>query len=146
MAIRDMLNLFASKPLPLRLLSVALFAWPPLHYTLSEALCSDPWKLGGWAMYSTQSPRMVVEVSITDTNGETQRQPQVPDYAEETWKVFVEWRGAFGDLVKPDRVAAAIFDKRPAANAVSFRLLAFRFDGRVGRFREDRREYTFRRP
>jgi hypothetical protein len=100
-----------------RVVTVALVAfalWPLAHRALVVAYDVNPWKLGGWAMYT--APSLSIGVALFELRD---NRPMVLDAEDLTPRVrkevrdFVARRSALGVLASPDDLGRVLFEERP---------------------------------
>jgi hypothetical protein len=128
---------------PLGLIGALFFLWPALHFLACRALEIDPWKLGGWAMYTVPKQHVWVEVLTSDAHGRPVLWATGPGRVEV--ELFRQRRQALGLLADPEPLArrARAADRTIATVVVRTRLA--RFDGTTGRFLSRERSYRYER-
>lgn len=118
-----------------RAVALGLLLWPLVHWGLTRTIESDPWSLGGWAMYAT--PRPTVEVSY-----EADGKPcSVPQACQSELKRFLVWRKAFGIVVSPARLSACVSKHIPKTQKLSAFVSTSSLNGTTQRIETKTMEY-----
>lgn len=102
-------------------LSVVAFVavWPLLHRGVVAAYDVNPWKLGGFAMYTAVTPPvLVVAFEPRGEGGVPIDRRDLPAYAQQTLQRFEMRRHILGNLVRPDEFAAQVLQARSALSQV----------------------------
>ena len=121
-------------------------AWPLAHFALGQRYDLNPWKLGGFAMYTTPTPPVLVvpfvrqgsDLAPLDERG-------LPAPAQEAMRRFRIRRHALGRLHEPEALARAIFDARPELQHVVVAVQRMRLDPRTARMTSTRDRYLYDR-
>ena len=106
-----------------RTLAVALllFAalWPLVHRVLVARYDLNPWKFGGWAMYTTPTPPLLVALFTKQSAGfAVIDESTLSMVAQQQLKSFREERHALGKLRRPDELARTVLRTRPDLSSV----------------------------
>ena len=129
------------------LAGLAVFTlWPLAHIALVKVWDVNPWKLGGWAMYSVSAPR--VEVALRASMGADEQLVRVdplPSPVAEELERFWRARRSLGSLGRPDRLAERFFEHAPAATQLRVDVITLRIDPRTAMMEEERLGFTFAR-
>jgi hypothetical protein len=100
-----------------RIVSVALVAfalWPLVHRALVSYYDIDPWKLGGWAMFT--APSLTVGVAlyqVREGGAEAIAASSLTPRMRRELQLFVARRSALGRLATPDDLGRVLFEERP---------------------------------
>jgi hypothetical protein len=88
--------------------------WPLVHRAVVAAWDVNPWKLGGFAMYTTATPPVQIALLVRgDTGLEPLDERALPDAVRRALHRFRIERHALGALRSPDDVGRAILEARP---------------------------------
>lgn len=87
--------------------------WPLCHRGLVAWQGIHPWKLGGFAMYTTYATTHVALFEPRRTGLALVDERTLPPEAQRALQDFRGERGALGRLKSPDELARRIFDGRP---------------------------------
>ena len=111
--------------------------WPAAHFALVRSYDIDPWKLGGWAMYSVPGPMKTVRVVGIKQDGELERLDFWRHTAEEQLLVdrFRELRRALGELRSPQRLAQGMFELHADWQGAVIAVLTFELDPETAQLR-----------
>jgi hypothetical protein len=100
----------------------AIWIWPPIHFVASRAWKLNPWKFGGWAMYTQPVPDVRVNVS-RDAGRATQT--LTPEYlylgvpgGAEAHVLYSKTRELWGRLASPVGLANAVLSHFPDQPAI----------------------------
>jgi hypothetical protein len=117
---------------------LCLALWPAAHLGLARRCGIDPWELFGWAMYTTPTPRLGVEVREW-RDGEARPLP-VRFSTLERIERFRRSRLALGCLAPAEPFARELLAREPAAAGIELTLRRHAFDPATARFatREER--------
>ena len=125
---------------------VALAIWPAVHIGLVARYDLNPWKLGGWGMYS--APQLASEVRVScltpDVVGIYELRSIRPDL-QPSLHQFRRRRLALGSLARPDRFAQAVLDHYPAIDGVVVEVVQPVLDPRTGMIRGESSRYEYLR-
>jgi hypothetical protein len=107
-----------------RRIALALLAfaalWPLAHRALVAAFGTDPWKLGGFAMYAQPSLPVLVALFVpADGHLALVDEATLPADVRDRLDRFRRERVALGRLREPADVARALLDARPDAVGVT---------------------------
>lgn len=109
----------------------AAMAWPIAQYLACQSLGANPWKLGGWAMYTV--PKQRVDVRII-ANGETIDSRQLASgRCGGEHRRFVQWRDGVGRWATPRSLAQCVQQSGGGAVEVVVTLVRLGRDGRLER-------------
>lgn len=88
--------------------------WPLLHRGLVARFGINPWKLAGWAMYTTPVVPTIV-VLLREEGGKLTvlDERTLPAEAAEALQRYRDARTAWGTLVAPEPLARAVFEAQP---------------------------------
>lgn len=87
--------------------------WPLVHRGLVAAYDVNPWRLAGWAMYTTPMPPvLVVAFEPRGEDGVPIDQRTLPLFAQQVLLEFRRNRHALGNLLRPDDFAAQVLEAR----------------------------------
>jgi hypothetical protein len=138
-------------PVKARILVVAISAftlWPLVQMGLVATFDVNPWKLGGWGMYSAPRITPEIEVAISDGTGPfrwlTPRALQRYKVAPQ-WVRLVRTRRALGRLSPPDPVAEALFASDARIVRVRIRISQPRIDLRTAIVEIESETFDFER-
>ncbi|MEM7413830.1 MAG: hypothetical protein AAF430_26620 [Myxococcota bacterium] len=121
-------------------------AWPLAHFALVEHFDANPWKLGGFAMYTTPTPPVLVVPFIRVGNDlEPLDERELPATAHAALQRFRVLRHALGRLHAPDALADAIFAARPDAMHLVVAVQRMKLDPRTARMTSVRENYRYQR-
>lgn len=126
---------------------VALVAvWPLVHRGLVAWLDLNPWKLGGFAMYTTASPPLAIDVfGLAAGRVLVLDAASLPTQARIEHERFARARHALGELARPDELAAILLQARPELSQVAVLIRHFSLDPATARMVERRTQYTYDR-
>ncbi len=103
--------------------------WPLVHGTLVVRYGVNPWKLGGFGMYSVPQPKPEVEVFIAE--GQAWVPSRTAHWSEESraeLRRFLGNRSALGQLATPHKLAEALLRDRNLVPAVAIVVVEPRLD------------------
>ena len=95
---------------------VAFAVWPAMHHVLCEKHAQNPWKLGGWSMYTRPPPYVDVGLYTLDDRHElntsvlSDRTPR----SARAFRAFHALRRIWGDLETPEELARAVLSESTA--------------------------------
>ncbi|MEW6272925.1 MAG: hypothetical protein AB1689_26920 [Thermodesulfobacteriota bacterium] len=126
---------------------VALTAlWPLCHRALVAGLDVNPWKLGGFAMYTTATPPLLVGVFGEREGRLAAIEPgTLPVDVRTLLRRFEQERHALGALRSPDDVARRVLTARPELDRVVVVVQRMALDPDTARMTARRRQYAYRR-
>ncbi|HEY8518164.1 MAG TPA: hypothetical protein VIS07_21855 [Candidatus Binatia bacterium] len=129
------------------LASVALVAlWPLCHRALVAWLDVNPWKLGGFAMYTTATPPLLIGLfSERDGRLGLIEPSTLPLDAQRLLERFERERHALGDLRSPDDVAQRVLAARPDVERLVVVVQRMALDPQSARMTAHKRSYTYAR-
>lgn len=88
--------------------------WPLVHRGIVAAYDVNPWKLGGWAMYTTPMPPVLtVAFEPRGAGGTPIDRTMLPVYAQQALQRFEIRRHVLGNLHRPDEFAGHVLRARP---------------------------------
>ena len=98
-------------------LLVFVAAWPLAHRALVARFDVNPWKLSGFAMYTTATPPVLVVLMVEDPTPPAALRPLdevgLPADTRDAIDAFRRDRHALGRLVSPDTAAQSVLHARP---------------------------------
>lgn len=95
-------------------LLAAYFVWPLVHHQLVLRYRIDPWKLAGWAMYTTSAARIRISLSGVDESGRPVRvRPRSTARLQTILSDYVYRRRTLGLFAPPDSVVREVADMHP---------------------------------
>lgn len=101
------------------LVVVFVAVWPLVHRGLVSAYDVNPWKLGGFAMYTTATPPvLVVAFEPRGEGGIPLDRRRFPAHVEQSLQRFEARRHVLGNLARPDELAAQLLHSRPDLDRV----------------------------
>jgi hypothetical protein len=129
---------------------VALLAfvalWPLVHRGLVALYGIDPWKLSGFAMYSTPSlPVVAVAVTAGRDGPVPIDESSLPAWVRSGLERFRVERLALGTLREPDREARAILAARPDLSSVGILVQKSALDPRTAVIANTTERYVYDR-
>jgi hypothetical protein len=90
--------------------------WPLAHRGLVAHFDVNPWKLSGFAMYTTPTPPILVVLMIEDSTRPAALRPlreaDLPAHTREALDDFRRTRHALGHLTRPDAAARSVLRAR----------------------------------
>jgi hypothetical protein len=100
------------------LLLLCMGVWPLLHYAAVSYYEINPWKLGGWAMYTQPPPR--IKLAISTIKGDSfQRLHRLPsEEAARELKFFRPLRKTLGTLISPEPLARSLLTAFPDVDEI----------------------------
>jgi hypothetical protein len=120
--------------------------WPFAHRALVGAFGVNPWKLGGWAMYTTATPPVLALVLVPAEGKLTAlAESELAPGERAALRRFRAERHALGLLREPDDVARAVFAERPELRFVTVQVQQTRLDPETARMRATRWPYIYER-
>jgi hypothetical protein len=126
---------------------VALVAlWPLVHRVLVVELDVNPWKLGGFAMYTTPRPPLLVV--LFTRQGEHLApidERTLPTHVRRQLHSFRARRHALGKRVQPDELARALFDARPRLEGLLVVVQNMRLDRETARMISTKDHFAYTR-
>jgi hypothetical protein len=121
------------------LVLVVATIWPAVHVFVTDRLELDPWRFGGWAMYTTVRPQVIAEVRVAQGD----RFVPLPD-GDLEMKMMLRRASArtaiLGRLASPRPLADLVFARTPYL-AVELLLRRIAVDRHSGAFSCRRRTY-----
>lgn len=95
-------------------LVAVVVVWPLLHRAIVAAYDVNPWKLGGFAMYTTATPPVLtVAFEPRGEGGVPIDRRELPAYVQQTLLAFEKRRHVLGNLARPDDFASQVLQARP---------------------------------
>lgn len=120
--------------------------WPLVHRGLVAVWDVNPWKLSGFAMYTTPTPPVqVVAFEAKDGALAPIDEAALPDAARRVLRRFRIERHALGALRPPDDVGRALLDARPDLPHVVIAVQRMRLDPETARMTSIRRQFVYER-
>ncbi len=120
--------------------------WPLIHRAAVAAYDLNPWKLGGWAMYSVVSPPvLVVAFEPRGDGGIPIDRRELPVYAQHSLQQFEMRRHVLGNLHRPDDFAAQVLHARPVLSEVVVMVQRMVLDTKTATMVARTMHYTYNR-
>lgn len=121
--------------------------WPLGHRTMVAVYDVNPWKLGGFAMYTTPTPPIQVVAFETTAGGLAPLdERELPEAARRVLRRFRVERHALGELRRPDDLGRSLLDARPDLERVVIAVQRMILDPDSARMTSKRRQYVIERP
>ncbi len=125
--------------------ALVLFAlWPAVHHGLVRTRGLNPWKLFGWSMYCLPPKRRIGSIKVS-TGGRPERRTLPPEI-HKAYLAYRQNRAVLGRRVKPDRVAAMIFEEFPKIDRVDFEIEEISLNTATGRMESRQFLDTYHKP
>ncbi len=126
------------------LLLVAL--WPFAHRILVVRYDLNPWKLSGWAMYTTPAPPILLVLHTKQEKGVVPiNQQMLAAPARETIVRFLVERHVLGKLRRPDDVAQSVFSVRNDLHSLVVVVEKMALDQETARMVSTKERYVYDR-
>ncbi len=126
------------------LLLVAL--WPFAHRILVVRYDLNPWKLSGWAMYTTPAPPILLVLHTKHEKGVVPiNQQRLAAPARETIVRFLVERHVLGKLRRPDDVAQSVFSVRNDLHSLVVIVEKMALDQETARMVSTKERYVYDR-
>jgi len=123
-----------------------LAVWPLCHRALAAWLGVNPWKLGGFAMYTTATPPLVVDVfGLQGGRVVVLDEASLGTPARAALERFARERHALGELRRPDDLAALVLASRPELAQVAVLVRRYALDPATALMVEERTQHTYDR-
>jgi len=138
----------ASPPQRAAALAIVAFValWPLAHRALVARYGINPWKLAGWAMYTTPVvPTIVVLFHERDGKLALLDERTLPAEAQEALQRFRDDRTAWGTLVSPEPLARAVFEAKPGLGHLVIATQKLTLDPQSARMTSVRENLVFAR-
>lgn len=120
--------------------------WPLVHRGLVAAYDVNPWKLGGWAMYTAATPPvLVVAFEPRGEGGVPIDRTRLPVYAQQALQRFELRRHVLGNLHRPDEFAAHLLRARSDLPEVVILVQRMVLDPETARMTARTMHYTYDR-
>lgn len=121
--------------------------WPFAHRVLVAVYDVNPWKLGGFAMYTSATPPVQVVAFARGAAGGLQPVDEraLPAQARGRLRAFRIERHALGELRSPDDVGRALLDALPNEPWVIVAVQRMRLDPHSARLTSTRAQYPYER-
>lgn len=125
---------------------VLVALWPLCHRVLIALSDANPWKLGGFAMYSAPAPPLLVTVyGLRQGKLEAVDARTLPADARAALQRFEVERHALGRLRRPDDVARRILDAAPELSQLSVVVQRMRLHPGSAQMQAQRMQYSYDR-
>jgi hypothetical protein len=125
---------------------VLLAIWPLVHYALTLTLDISPWKLFGWAMYTT--PQFYPSARVYEVRGEQTIAVEASALSGEMPAKIAaferDWL-ALGELAPPDPIGRELLRSNPEWEGVLIAVSRRRLDRGTARIEMTTTSYTYRR-
>ncbi len=120
--------------------------WPFAHWALVAQYDINPWKLGGWAMYASPKPPVMV-AAFREADGSLQvlDERAFAEPAREALERFRIRRHALGKLVEPEEPARAILAEQAALPKVTILVQTYYLSTESARMRSTIDRYSYDR-
>lgn len=129
--------------------AVLLFVafWPLVHRGLVARYDVNPWKLAGFAMYTTPTPPVQVVLFRRGAGGlvPIDERSLSPELQRRLARFRVE-RHALGALRRPDALGAALLEARPELAWVVVAVQRMQLDPGSARMTSRREQFVYERP
>lgn len=127
-------------------LLATLALWPLVHRVLVARYDLNPWKLAGFAMYTTPTPPVLVVV-LHDAGGRLAALDEraLPVPARRALDRFRAERHALGRLRRPDDLARALFRARPDLDVLVVLVQRIQLDPATARMTSVRERFAYER-
>jgi hypothetical protein len=120
--------------------------WPLVHRVLVARFDVNPWKLGGFAMYATPAPPLVVAVFGLRDGKLVRVTPQTLPLAQrDALRRFEIERHALGELRRPDALAREILAADASLDQLSVVVQRTTLDRASARLASERMQYSYDR-
>lgn len=120
--------------------------WPLLHRGIVAAYDVNPWKLGGFAMYTTPTPPVLaVAFEPRGDDGVPIRNENLPLVAQLAHRDFEGRRWVLGELHRPDGFAREVLRARPELGEVIVLVQRMVLDPSSARMESRTVHYTYDR-
>lgn len=118
--------------------------WPLVHRGLVALYDVNPWKLGGWAMYTTATPPvLVVAFEPRGAGGVPLDRRQFPVNVQQALGRFEMRRHVLGNLHRPDAFALQVLQARPDLEQVVILVQRMVLDPSTARMTARTMHYTY---
>lgn len=125
---------------------VLIFAiWPMVHFCAVQTLEFDPWKLGGFAMYTR--PRVWPSMNLYGIQGNIPypiRPPQVPESTVSIIEEYIRASRSYGPQFRPDKAGRQLLEDLPQFDTIRLVVSRLELDPQNDRLRQ--RTDTFEYP
>lgn len=117
--------------------ALALLAlWPLAQHLLARTYQINPWKLGGFAMYTAPAPPLEIGWIAVGANGPERIEPDaLPRRVVLELREFEARRHTLGQLASPEPAAMRLLSVLPESEAVMVVIRRYELDARTARFR-----------
>lgn len=117
--------------------ALVLFAlWPLAQHVLARTQQINPWKLGGFAMYTTPAPPLEIGWIAVGAKGPQRIDPDaLPAALGRQLRAFEARRHALGRLASPVPTARLVLSALPQSEAVMVVIRRYELDARTAHFR-----------
>jgi hypothetical protein len=125
---------------------VFVAVWPFVHRVLVAKYDINPWKLGGFAMYTTPTPP--IQVVLFHKVGASLApidERELPRPVRRQADAFRTLRHARGRLRRPDALGAAVLEARPDLDWVVIAVQRMRLDRKTARMTSTREQFVYER-
>jgi hypothetical protein len=117
--------------------------WPLAHRCLVASYGIDPWKLGGFAMYTTYSTSLTALFEVTPSGFTLVNEAKLPVEGQRAFADFRAQRSALGTLRSPDDAVRAIYSQRPDLENLLVVVQRMWLDPEDGHIRSSKLRYLF---
>ncbi|MCG8587830.1 MAG: hypothetical protein MJE66_00920 [Proteobacteria bacterium] len=124
----------------------AVALWPLVQHALARQYHLNPWKLGGFAMYTVPVPPVAVHVLEVEGNELSLLDPTAWSAAARSRYVeFQRRRHAIGQWALPRALVSQLERERPAGDGFVIVIQRFELDSETARFHVHEDRYIFPR-
>lgn len=118
--------------------------WPLAHYPLVQAYEFNPWRFGGWAMYTTPLPPTPA-VMFNATNNQLVLMAQLPRGVDRELKEFQKRRHALGPQAMPTEAVREAFADDPNIEKLGVVVQQFSLDHETATMASKKVDYWYKR-
>ena len=125
---------------------ICLTLWPLVQISLVQRYDVNPWKFGGWGMYS--APQLTSYVRVLGRAGETGQDfplPTLDPRLQPGLERFLRLRRGLRKLVRPDYLGRSILEHYPLPQVVTIVVVQPVLNPENGMIEESRTAYEYRR-
>ena len=139
MKTKQLTNVFCS-------LLIALMVWPIIHMFLVDKYDISPWKLFGFAMYTT-AHKIEVEVRVEGSKDkQSATASRASDNMMSQYNDFFNKRYILGKFHRPDEFCTNILESNKAFEKVTITIDTIRLEGKTGMLTSTAQTYHYQLP